>query len=523
MTADMAPAPMLQMVGIAKSYGAVRANRGIDLAVGRGEIVGLLGENGSGKSTLMKILFGMVRPDEGRIVLDGNPTAIGSPADALAAGIGMVHQHFMLVEAMSVLENVLLGLPRGAAWLDAAGTAAQVRRASRDYGLDLDPDAPVERLSFGMRQRVEIVKLILGGARLLILDEPTSNLSAPEVEALLGIMRRLAAEGRSIVFISHKLGEVLDVCDHVVVLRDGAVSGRRPVAGASRDDLARMMVGRDLGPAPEVRPKAAGEPALVVEGLSSGSAGATMLRDVGFTIRAGEILAIAGIDGNGQTELAETLAGSRPSGPGRIRLAGRDVTAAGARERLAAGLAYIPVDRSGTSLVPAMSVCENLALRDFDREEFSRASWLRLGTVRRSAETRIAGYAIRCAGPDAPARSLSGGNQQKIVVARELGREPKALVAVQPTWGLDPGATRFVQESILALRDRGGAVLYVSAELEEVLQMGDRIAVMHEGRLSRPVARADVDLTRIGLLMAGDAACWAADSEALAASPALAA
>ena len=509
---------MVEMLGITKSYGEIRANRGIDLKVGRGEILGLLGENGSGKSTLMKILFGMVRPDEGRVVLKGKTVQVRSPADALALGIGMVHQHFMLVGQMSVTENVLLALRRSGLSLPSSAAASEIRRASRDYGLGLDPDAIVADLGFGMRQRVEILKLILGGAELLILDEPTSNLSAPEVAAFIGILRRLAAERRSLVFISHKLGEVLEVCDSVVVLRDGAVAGRRPVAGASRADLARMMVGRDLPTAPEGRRAAPGPVLFSATGLTSRPAGqATPLRGVSFAIRSREILAIAGVDGNGQTELAEALAGMSAPASGRIELAGRDLTRGGAASRLAAGLSYIPVDRGGTSLVPGMSVAENLALRDTGREPFSRLGWLGLAALGRNAKARIAEYGIRCAGADAPARSLSGGNQQKIVIAREIGRAPQALVAVQPTWGLDPGAIRAVQDSIRALRDQGGAVLYVSAELEEVLELGDRVAVMHEGRLSRPVARSEVDLTRVGLLMAGDRYAWDDDAVPLAA------
>ncbi|WP_171070427.1 ABC transporter ATP-binding protein [Methylobacterium terricola] len=502
---------MLEMLGISKSYGTVRANCGIDLTVRRGEILGLLGENGSGKSTLMKILFGMVRPDDGRIVLKGQRAEIRSPADARRAGIGMVHQHFMLAEAMSVLDNVLLGLPGKGAWPDRRAAAKELSLASRAYGLGLDPDALVESLSFGMRQRVEIVKLILGGAELLIMDEPTSNLSAPEVAALLATLRRFADEGRSVVFISHKLGEVLELCDQVVVLRDGAVTGRRAVVGTDRADLSRLMVGRAMpavAAAPAVRP---GPVRLAADSLTTGGTGIA-LSGISLDIRAGEVLAVAGIDGNGQTELAEALAGLRPAG-GRVRLDTEDLTGRDPAARLAAGLAYVPVDRGGTSLVPGMSVAENLALRDFARPPLSRHAWLDRGALRTRAMERIAAYGIRCAGPAALARSLSGGNQQKIVMAREIGRGPRALLAVQPTWGLDPGATRFVQDAIRALRAAGGAILYISAELEEVLEMGDRVAILHEGRLSRPVPRTELDLVQVGLLMAGDRASWAPEAE----------
>ena len=510
---EPATPPKLSMRGIAKSYGAVRANRGIDLEAGRGEIVGLLGENGSGKSTLMKILFGMVRPDAGTVELDGRPVAIRSPADALAAGIGMVHQHFMLVDAMDVAENLILADGRAGTWLDRDAVAAAIRRASEAYGLGLDPDAEVGDLPFGQRQRVEILKLILRGAELLILDEPTSNLSGPEVEALLGILRRLAAEGRTVVFISHKLGEVLELCDSVVVLRDGAVAGRRATAGATRADLAEMMVGRGFPPLDGAAAPSPGPVLLGVGGLRTAGGRGTPLDAISLDIRGGEILAVAGIDGNGQTELAEVLAGSRPASSGRIAIAGRDVTAGGVGARLEAGLAFIPVDRAGTSLVAGMSVAENLVLRDFARLPYSRFGWLDTLLRRREARERIADYAVRCAGPDAPVRSLSGGNQQKVVVAREIGRGPKVLVAVQPTWGLDPGSTRFVQDAIRSLAAGGAAILYVSAELEEVLAIGHRVAAMQGGRLSRPVARAALDVTRLGLLMSGDPAAWAAEAD----------
>jgi simple sugar transport system ATP-binding protein len=503
---------VLEMTGIVKSYGEVRANRGIDLAVAPGSITGLLGENGSGKSTLMKVLFGVVRADAGQISVNGRPLAGHGPAEAMAAGLNMIHQHFTLVEAMSVTENIMLGVPGKGQRLDPDGMAARIRSESAAYGLDVDPDAIVADLPHGQRQRVEILKAILRGADVLILDEPTSNLSPPEVEGLLAIMRRLRAQGRAIVFISHKLDEVLAICDDIVVLRDGAVAGRCKAAGATRDDLARMMIGRDVPP-PLVRAAVVpGATVLRVANLGLSEGGLRRLAGVGFLLREGEILAVAGIDGNGQNELVECLAGLRQPDEGGIDLCGSDVTEAPVAERVAMGLAYVPVDRATTSLVAGMSVADNLVLRDMERRPFSRLGWLDRGAVRRSAAELCARFAIKAAGPQAPARTLSGGNQQKIVLAREIGRGPKVLIAHQPVWGLDPGATRFVIDQLLALRAAGGAVLYLSSSLEEVLMLGDRIAVMQGGRLSEPVAREDADLTQIGLLMAGDHAAPAASA-----------
>jgi len=497
---------LLEMQGIVKSYGTVRANRSIDLTVPQRCVVGLLGENGSGKSTLMKVLFGMSRPDAGRVVFQGRLLAGHSPREAIAAGIGMIHQHFTLVEAMTVAENVMLGWSEAGTILRPNEVVARIEAASSTYGLVVDPKAVVATLPFGLRQRVEIVKAILRGAKLLILDEPTSNLGPLEVASLLAVIRRLKEQGHSVVFISHKLAEVIEICDEVVVLRDGAVSGRAAIAEVTREGLARMMVERDLS-APVARSaKAAGDAVLTVEGLSHRDAsGATRVDGVGFCVRSGEILAVAGVDGNGQADLLDTLAGILPAHGGRILLDGRDVTRMNVRRRLAAGLAYIPVDRGGTSLVLGMSITDNLAMRDFDRAPLSRGPLLRLAAMRAAARERVRAFDIRAVHADVPARTLSGGNQQKIVLAREIGRRPRMLMAFQPTWGLDPGAARFVIEQMLALRDAGCAVLYVSSELEEVLMLGDRIAVMSNGRLSQPEPRDTVEVTRIGMMMAGAA------------------
>ncbi len=495
---------MLRMRGISKSYGSVHANRSIDLEVAGGRIVGLLGENGSGKTTLMNVLFGMVAPDEGTIVFKDRPLTGHAPREAIAAGIGMIHQHFMLVPAMTVTENVMLGWDATGRWLRHLEVATRIRSASASYGLGLDPGARVEALPLGAQQRVEIVKAIVRGAELLVLDEPTSSLSPPETAGLLDVLRRLRDEGRSVIFISHKLGEVLDVCDEVVVLRDGEVAGRAEVAGISRRELAHMMVGRDVGAPIERRALVPGDERLVVADLTAvDAAGIERLRGVSFSVRAGEVLALVGVDGNGQAELASLICGvSRPA-RGAVFVDGADVTAGGVAARRAAGLAHVPADRATTGLVADMTIAENLALRAFDDPSLRRGPWLDLDAMDELARERIAEFAIRAPGPETAARTLSGGNQQKIVVARELGSRPAVLVAEQPTRGLDPGATRFVIDQVLALREAGGAILYISTELEEALLVADRIGVLYRGRLVGLVRREDVDLSRLGLMMAG--------------------
>jgi simple sugar transport system ATP-binding protein len=497
---------LLEMRGISKSYGPVHANIGIDLTVTAGSIVGLLGENGSGKSTLMKILFGMVQPDQGAIVFKDRELPHGSPRAALRAGIGMIHQHFTLVNAMTVAENVMLAVGEDAFWLDRKGVADRIVSLSRSYGLGLDPDAVVQDLPLGMRQRVEIVKALMREVDLLVLDEPTSILAPPEIEGLIGVMRKLKADGRSIIFITHKLGEVLSVCDEVIVLRDGKVAGNTPIAGATRAGLAHMMVGRTLAEPPQRVERTPGAERLVATGLSAAdSSGLKRLKDASFSLRGGEILALAGIDGNGQAELCDVLAGLAPALTGTISLDGKDVTGWTSNERLTAGLAYIPADRSGTSLVQGMSIADNLALRDVTRPPFSRFGWLDRSGARHLVDERTKQFGVRMAGSDAAISTLSGGNQQKVVLAREIGRDPGVLIAFQPTWGLDPGATRFVIDTILTLRDRGGAVLYISSELDEVLSVGDRIGVISEGTIVGVTDRADADIVRLGLLMAGTA------------------
>jgi ABC-type uncharacterized transport system ATPase subunit len=508
------PLPMLEMEGICKRYGALRANEGVNLSAAPKQIVGLLGENGSGKSTLMKILYGMVRPDAGAIRFKGQALSGHAPRDAIRAGIGMIHQHFMLVEAMTVVENVMLGWEKAGAWLQEREVAKLIRSTSQEYGLDLDPQAVVGDLSFGKRQRLEIVKALLRGAALLVLDEPTSNLSPPEVTALLAVMQRIASDNRSIIFITHKMGEVFEVCHEVTVLRDGKNAGRCRIAETTRNELARMMVGREFGSATPRLERMAGPTVLEVKGITlEDGSGLKRLDDVSFSVREGEILAVAGVDGNGQTELVEVLAGLQKPTGGSVTLDGQNITKKSVSERLKAGLAYIPVDRSTTSLVPGMTIAENLGLRDFGEPPLRRGLRLNHPAFQSRAIARMAEFGIRGDGPKATVSTLSGGNQQKIVIAREIGRKPRALIAFQATWGLDPGATRFVIEQILALRDSGGAVLYLSSDLEELLGVGDRIGVLANGRLTGIVPRAEANPAEIGLLMAGAGSLKRQDSE----------
>ncbi len=492
---------LLEMRGIVRCFGTLRANDGIDLDVQPGQILGLLGENGSGKSTLMKVLFGMLPPDAGTIVFRGRELSGHNPREAMAAGIAMIHQHFMLIDAMSVVENVMLGWPEAGSVLRTAAMAERIREASRRFGLDLDPDARVADLPLGRRQRVEILKAILRETELLILDEPTSNLAPSEVADLLTILRRLRGEGKGIVFITHKLPEVLEVCDEVVVLRDGRVAGRSPVAGTSRGELAEMMVGRAVSTTRAHQSRAVGPVRLSADGLVSPG-----LTPLSFDVRGGEILGIAGVDGNGQIELVEALAGLRRIQGGRLTLDGQDITGASVAARVRAGMAYMPADRASTALVRSMSVAENLMLRDSRRPPYSERGVLNQATRTAKAEELISGYDIRAPGPLAIVARLSGGNQQKIVVARELDRQPAVLVAHQAAWGLDPGATRFVLDRVIALRDTGAAVLYVSSELEEVMTISDRIAVMAGGGFAGVVSHAEADLRQIGLWMSGRAA-----------------
>jgi general nucleoside transport system ATP-binding protein len=501
----------LELKGITKRFGSLVANDRIDLSVSPGQVHALLGENGAGKSTLMNVLYGLLQPDEGEILLDGKKVQFHSPKDAIAAGIGMVHQHFMLVPVFTVAENVTLGMEetRPSGLLDRRKARRDVRELSRRYGLEVDPDALVENLPVGIQQRVEIIKALVRDASVLILDEPTAVLTPAEAEDLFRIIRQLKDGGTSIVFISHKLKEVQEIADTITVLRRGAVVGQK-APSATEDELAAMMVGRNVQLRVSKDAAKPGEVVLDVENLTvADETGRVSVNEMSFQVRAGEILGLAGVQGNGQTELCEALLGLRPISSGHIRLGGRDLTHSSPRQRLHAGIAYVPEDRQEDGLVGAFSVADNMVLDSYDQQPFSSGINLDLGAIAKNAAERVQEFDVRTQSADTPVGTLSGGNQQKVILARELGREHKALVASQPTRGLDVGSIEFVHRRIVRQRDHGVAVLIVSSELDEIYALADRIGVMYEGQITgfRPPS---VPVEELGLLMAGSEAPGAA-------------
>jgi simple sugar transport system ATP-binding protein len=493
----------LELRGITKRFGGLVANNSIDLVVAPGEIRALLGENGAGKTTLMNVLYGLVQPDEGEILIDDQPAHIRSPKDAINAGIGMVHQHFMLVPVFTVAENVTLGVERvrGFGLLDRKRTRRDVSELSERFGLRVDPDTYVEDLPVGVQQRVEIIKALLRDASLLILDEPTAVLTPRETDDLFRIMRELREGGRSIIFISHKLKEVQAIADNITIIRRGTVVGERPPATTGAE-LAALMVGRavQLRVSKETATPA-GVRLAVRDLVVPGERGETAVRGISFEARGGEILGIAGVQGNGQTELCEALMGLRPS-TGSVLLDGLDIGAASTRDRLRAGIGYIPEDRQEDGLVGAFSVADNLVLDVHDRPPYASGIALNLSAIKTAADRLVAEYDVRTTSTLTPVGTLSGGNQQKVIVARELSRDNKLLLASQPTRGLDVGSIEFVHSQIVAQRDRGVAVVIVSSELDEIYALSDRIAVMYEGRIVG-FCEPDIPEAELGLLMAG--------------------
>jgi ABC-type uncharacterized transport system ATPase subunit len=496
----------LRLTGITKRFGDLVANDRIDFEVARGEIHALLGENGAGKSTLMNIVFGLLQPDEGRIEIEGKPVNIQSPRDASRYGIGMVHQDFKLVPNMTVAENVSLSLrPERPPLLNLRVVSARIAELSRTHGLDVDPGAVVGHLPVGAQQRVEILKALYRGARLLILDEPTSVLTPQEWEALAGSLASFVSEGGAAIFISHKLEEPLAVADRCTVLRDGALVGTVRVGETDRPTLARMMVGRPVALRVPKEQVELGEPILELDNISLRENERMVLAGVDLTLCRGEILGIAGVEGNGQRELIEVVTGARQPTEGRIRIAGKLVDHGSPREfALARRGAVIPADRLATGVIESLSVAENLILKVFHRRPFSRWTLLNAGVIRAHSEMLLREYDVRPANSAISIGHLSGGNQQKCVLARELSREPLLLIADQPTRGLDVGAIEFVRQRIYAHLDRGAALL-VSSDLDEVLAMSDRIAVLVGGTLRKILTPDEATTELLGLLMAGEA------------------
>jgi general nucleoside transport system ATP-binding protein len=481
----MADAPLLELKGITKHFPGVLANDQVDFELAKGEVHALLGENGAGKSTLMNILYGLYHPDEGQIRLNGKRILINSPHDAIDHGIGMVHQHFMLIPVMSVAENIVLASePTKGPFLDLASAEKRVRDLSEQFGLAVRPEARVSSISVGMQQRAEILKALYRRAEILILDEPTAVLTPQEANELFAILRSLQADGKSIIFITHKLHEVLDIADRITVLRQGKKVDTVPREGATPEGLARLMVGREVVLRVEKTPAQPGEPLLVVENLTVlDDRDLTACQRVSFEVRAGEIVGLAGVDGNGQSELIDALTGLRKVESGQITVGGRDMTDATARECLDTGVGHIPEDRQVRGLVLDFTLAENLALHDFRKEPDSKWGWLYPRRLIQRAARLLKEFDVRGGTPQTVAASLSGGNQQKVVIAREVSRDPRILVAAQPTRGLDVGAIEFVHRRLVTERDEGRGILLVSFELEEILSLSDRILVIYEGQI----------------------------------------
>jgi ABC-type uncharacterized transport system ATPase subunit len=508
-------ANVVEMRGITKEWPGVVANDHVNFAVRKGEIHALVGENGAGKTTLMNILYGLIKPNSGTIAIDGQLAHIGGPRDAIARGIGMVHQHFMLIPVFSVDENIMLGREPVTTgdFYDRARARQEIAALTKQYGLALDPNARTGNLPVGLQQRVEIVKVLYRGAEILILDEPTGVLTPQEASDLFRVLRELVKGGKTIIFISHKLKEVLEISDRITVMRRGKVVGELITSQTNEEEIARLMVGRDVLLRVDKAPAKPGPVALRVEELTASSdQGVPALRGVSFELRAGEILGIAGVEGNGQSELVEVLAGTRRATGGKVFLGDRDITGFGARAIRGIGIGHIPEDRRGSGLVLNFSIANNLVL---GRQRMPQFSWrglvLRLGEIVAWARRLIAEFDIRTPSEETPARSLSGGNQQKIIVAREMASQPRVLLAAQPTRGVDIGAIEFIHRRIVAQRDEGAAVLLISAELDEIRSLSDRIAVIYEGRIVS-IEPAHTAEERLGLLMTGGGAAQRAAS-----------
>ncbi len=495
----------LELRGITKRFPGVLANDRVNFDVKAGEVHALLGENGAGKSTLMKTVYGLYHPDEGEILLNGKPIRISSPNDSIHLGIGMIHQHFMLVPSLTVAENVALGLPstRGAL-TDLDVVSKRIIELAKIYGLKVDPNAYVWQLSVGQQQRIEIIKALYRGAALLILDEPTAVLTPQEVDELFIIMRQMTQDGHALIFISHKLREVVEISQRVSVLRDGKMIGTRKTSETTKQDLANWMVGREVVFAPERGNIQRGEVRLKLENVHCGSdRGAPGLRGVSLEICSGEILGIAGVSGNGQRELADSITGLRKISAGKVILEGAEITNLPPAEITERMLSYIPEERMRDGMIKDFTVAENMILREHHKEPFSRYGFLNLKNISSNADALIKKFHVKTPSQETLAKNLSGGNIQKVVLARELSRNPRAIIAAQPTRGLDIGATEYVRERLLEQRKQGAAIALISEDLDEILALSDRIAVMYEGAVMDIVPRNEATPQRLGMLMAG--------------------
>jgi ABC-type uncharacterized transport system ATPase subunit len=495
---------LVAMRGIVKRFPGVLANDQIDFSVEPGQIHALLGENGAGKTTLMNVLYGLYQPEEGDIIFRGQPVQLASPRDAIQLGIGMVHQHFMLIPPLTVAENVILGLKHSAnPLLDLEDAQRKISELSERYGMPVNPKDEVWQLSVGEQQRVEIIKALYRGAEVLILDEPTSVLIPQEVGELFQVLRRMAKEGKAIIFISHKLDEVMQVSKKVTVLRDGRVVATLDTENTSESELARLMVGREVLFRIEKEEPKLGDVVLKVSDLDApGDKGLPALKGVSFEIRAGECVGFAGVSGNGQRELAEVISGLRPASAGSVHIGDADMTNCSPAEIIQAGLGYIPEERHRVGAIGDFTVAEN-AILETHRSHFTQGIFLNQHAIRKHVSDLISNYDVKTPSSETPARNLSGGNLQKLILGRELSRHPELLLAAQPTRGLDVGATEYIRQELIRARDQGTAILLISEDLDEILSLSDRILVMYEGQIVGELSSKEADIETLGLMMGG--------------------